>query len=99
MSVALAAALLPLVLFAPPADKVIDVRANRAPAGNTFDALWSDYKKAEAKGDTEAAQKALSNIRNLRIERNIRSLETLALARVADGLRGTPMWVYGLWSN
>ena len=86
MSLAVAAALLPLVLFAPPADKVIDVRANRPPAGNTFEALWSDYKKAESKGDAEGAQKALSSIRNLRIERNIRSLETLALARVADGL-------------
>src|SRR5207245_11292707 len=86
VSLAVAAALLPLVLFAPPADKVIDVRANRPPAGNTFEALWSDYKKAESKGDAEGAQKALSSIRNLRIERNIRSLETLALARVADGL-------------
>src|SRR5205823_3941200 len=63
-----------------------DVRANRAPAGNTFDALWSDYKKAETKGDGEGAQKALSEIRNLRIERNIRSLESFALARVADGI-------------
>ena len=60
---ALAAGLLPILLFAPPAtrpsDKVIDVRASRPPAGNTFEALWSVYKKAGAKGDAEGAQNAL----------------------------------------
>ena len=87
---ALAAGLLPILLFAPPAtrpsDKVIDVRASRPPAGNTFEALWSVYKKAGAKGDAEGAQNALREVRRLRIERNIRSLETMALARVADGV-------------
>ena len=82
----LAAAVLPLLLIAPPADKVIDVRGNRTPAVNSFEGWWSNYKKAEAKGDTEAAQGALREIRRLRIERNIRSLETLALARVAEGV-------------
>jgi tetratricopeptide (TPR) repeat protein len=82
----LAAAVFPLLLFAPPTDRVIDVRANRAPSANSFDALWSTYKKADAKGDNEAAQNALREIRRLRIERNIRGLETIALARVDDGV-------------
>jgi tetratricopeptide (TPR) repeat protein len=83
----LAAALLPLLLLAPPSDKVIDVRARQAPAASSsFDALWAAYKKAESKGDPEAAQGAMREIRRLRIERNIRSLETMALARVGDGV-------------
>ena len=79
------AALLPLLLFAPPGDKVIDVRT-RPQAASTFEALWTTYKKAEAKGDAEAAQGALREVRRLRIERNIRSLETIALARVEEGV-------------
>jgi tetratricopeptide (TPR) repeat protein len=83
----LAAALLPLVLLAPPGDKVIDVRARQAsPAASSFDVLWAAYKKAEAKSDSEAVQAAMREIRRLRIERNIRSLETMALARVGDGV-------------
>ncbi len=83
----LAAALLPLLLFAPPGDKVIDVRAKQAPAAaSSFDALWAAYKKAESKSDSEAAQGAMREIRRLRIERNIHSLETMALARVGDGV-------------
>jgi tetratricopeptide (TPR) repeat protein len=78
------AALLPLLLFAGPSDKVIDVRTR--PAASTFDALWTTYKKAEAKGETDAAQGALREVRRLRIERNIRSLETIALARVEEGV-------------
>ena len=86
--IVLAAAVLPLVLIAPPGDKVIDVRgARQAPAAaSSFDSLWASYKKAESKGDTEAAQNAMREIRRLRIERNIRSLETIALARVGDGV-------------
>jgi tetratricopeptide (TPR) repeat protein len=83
----LAAALLPLLLFAPPGDKVIDVRARQAPvAASSFEAMWAAYKKAESKGDSEATQGAMREIRRLRIERNIRSLETIALARVGDGV-------------
>jgi tetratricopeptide (TPR) repeat protein len=83
----LAAALLPLLLFANQNDKVIDVRSKQAaPAPTTFESWWSAYKKADGKGDTEAAQNALREVRRLRIERNIRSLETIALARVEDGL-------------
>jgi len=67
-------------------DKVIDVRAARPAAGNSFDALWSAHKKAERKGDFAGSQNTFREIRRLRIERNIRSLETLALTRVAEGM-------------
>jgi Tfp pilus assembly protein PilF len=67
-------------------DKVIDVRASRAAAGDSFEALWAAQKRAERKGDLVASQNTFREVRRLRIERNIRSLETLALARVADGM-------------
>ncbi len=82
----LAALLLaPAALSAQP-DKVIDMRSARPLAGNSFEALWSAYRKAEQRGDGEASQSALREIRRLRVERNIRSLEPVALARVAEGL-------------
>jgi tetratricopeptide (TPR) repeat protein len=67
-------------------EKVIDVRAGRPPAGNSFEALWSTYRKAEQRGDAEGQQAAVREIRRLRIERNIRSLEPLALSRVGQGV-------------
>jgi tetratricopeptide (TPR) repeat protein len=78
---------LPLVAAAQGPDKVIDVRSARPPAGNSFEALWSAYRKAEQRGDTEGTQSALREIRRLRIERNIKSLEPIALARVGEGLQ------------
>jgi len=81
--------LLPAQTGIPPApvqDKVIDVRATRAPAGNSFEALWSAYEKAAAKGDLENSRNVLREIRRLRIERNILALDTYALAHVAQGL-------------
>jgi tetratricopeptide (TPR) repeat protein len=86
----LAAAILlvaPGLLAAQGPDKVIDVRATRPPAGNSFEALWSAYRKADQRGDSEGAQSALREIRRLRVERNIKSLEPIALARVAEGLQ------------
>jgi tetratricopeptide (TPR) repeat protein len=71
---------------APQQDKVIDVRAARAAAGNTFESLWSSYVKAAAKGDLEASRNVLRELRRLRIERNILALDTFALAHVALGL-------------
>jgi Tfp pilus assembly protein PilF len=68
-------------------EQVIDVRASRAAAGNSFEALWKALERAEGKGDLAASQQALREIRRLRVERNVRSLETLALARVADGMK------------
>ena len=65
---------------------MIDVRAGRPAAVNSFEALWSSLKKAERKSDLVNSQNTFREVRRLRIERNIRSLETLALARVADGV-------------
>jgi tetratricopeptide (TPR) repeat protein len=65
---------------------VIDVRQARPPGMSTFESLWSTFRKAEARGDAEAAQNAMKEIRRLRVERNIRSLQEYALARVGDGL-------------
>jgi Tfp pilus assembly protein PilF len=66
-------------------DKVIDVRAARAPVGNTFESMWSSYEKAAAKNDLEASRNVLREIRRLRIERNILALDTFALAHVGMG--------------
>jgi Tfp pilus assembly protein PilF len=85
-------ALLALVLVAVqaaparPQDRVIDVRTTRPPAGNTFEALWQAYAKADERGDAEASIAALREIRRFRTERNILTLEPLALARVGQGL-------------
>jgi tetratricopeptide (TPR) repeat protein len=68
-------------------NKVIDVRAARPPAGNSFEALWSVYAKAEQRGDQEGRRAAHQEIRKYRVERNIRSLEPIALARLGQGLR------------
>lgn len=68
-------------------NKVIDVRAARPPAGNSFEALWGVYAKAEQRGDQEARRAAHQEIRKYRVERNIRSLEPIALARLGQGLR------------
>jgi Tfp pilus assembly protein PilF len=68
-------------------EQVIDLRAARAPAGNSFEALWAAYRQADTSGEKETRDKVFHEIRRLRIERNIRSLETLALALVAQGLQ------------
>jgi len=67
-------------------DKVIDVRTARPPAGNSFEALWTAYRKAQTAGDAETATKLFREIRRLRIERNVQSLQPLALSLVAEGL-------------
>jgi hypothetical protein len=88
---ALAAGL--VLIVSPPADavqtpeKVIDVRAGRPPAGNSFEALWTAYQKADQRGDVDGRTTAMREIRRLRVERNVRGLETLALARVAQGVQ------------
>src|SRR4029453_11322234 len=71
----------------PTSEKVIDVRATRPPAGNTFEALWAAHRRAEDSGDKEGATKLFREIRRLRIERNIRSLEPISLSMVAEGLQ------------
>jgi Tfp pilus assembly protein PilF len=70
---------------APAQDKVIDVRASRPPAGNSFEALWTAFRKADAAGDSQNAASVFREIRHNRTERNVRSLEPFALALVAQG--------------
>ena len=67
-------------------EKVIDVRGARPAAGNTFEALWSAYRKSQRPGEAEKGQEIFREIRRLRIERNVKSLEEIALASVARGL-------------
>lgn len=77
-----------LLLSAAPqsaSDKVIDLRATRPPAGNSFAAMWEAYRRAEQSGDHEIAEKTFREIRRLRIERNVESLEEMALALVTRG--------------
>jgi Tfp pilus assembly protein PilF len=66
--------------------RVIDLRATRPPLSNSFEAWWSLYRKARERGDEENANKAIQEIRRLRVERNIRRLEPLALAQLGEGL-------------
>lgn len=66
--------------------KVIDVRAARPLSANSFDALYGVYRKATERGDAEGAQAAFREIRRLKVERNIPSLEPLTLALVGEGL-------------
>ena len=67
-------------------ETVIDVRNARPAAGNSFEALWSAFRRADASGDSDAARKLFEEIRRLRIERNVRSLEEIALVLVGRGL-------------
>jgi tetratricopeptide (TPR) repeat protein len=73
----------PAVPAPPTASPVIDV--GPVSAVSSFEALWADYKRADDANDPEASAKTFSDIRWFRTERNIRSLETVALALVARG--------------
>jgi tetratricopeptide (TPR) repeat protein len=65
---------------------VIDVRGSARPPGPTsFEGLWAAYVKADRAGDKEGARKTFQEIRRLRIERNVRSLEEIGLALVGLG--------------
>jgi tetratricopeptide (TPR) repeat protein len=66
-------------------ETVIDVRSTR-PAGNSFEALWSAFRRADASGDAETARRLFEEIRRLRTERNVRSLEEIGLVLVGRGL-------------
>ena len=74
------------LLQAVQSEGVIDVRTARSLSGSSFEALWLAYRRAEASGDAENTKRILDEIRRLRIERNIRSLEQLALVFVGRGL-------------
>jgi len=70
-----------------PAEKPIDVRGVRPSTPSSFEALWSAQRKAEAANEREAANTARNELSRLRVERNVRSLESVALALVGRGLR------------
>jgi len=74
------------LVAAPAQEKVIDVRASRPPAGNSFEVLWSTFRRAQAAGDSQNATNLFREIRRYRTERNIRALEPMGLALVADGV-------------
>ena len=67
-------------------EKVVDLRAKGTIAADSFETLWTVYRRSDRSGDRETAEKALTEIRRLRIERNIRSFEPLGLALVGAGL-------------
>jgi Tfp pilus assembly protein PilF len=78
-----------LLLLAPQAG------AGPAPAGAaapapyvepTFEELWSGFVRADAADDAEGRDRTLREIRRVRIERNIPSLDTVGLALVERGL-------------
>jgi Flp pilus assembly protein TadD len=52
----------------------------------TFEELWSGFVKADAAGDVEGRDRTLREIRRLRMERNVPSLDTLGLCLVERGV-------------
>jgi Tfp pilus assembly protein PilF len=69
----------------PPEPGQIDVKAAQAAAQVSLETLWSDYERLEKAADGDGAAKALAGLVRLRVERNIPSLEPMALALVARG--------------
>lgn len=51
----------------------------------SFEALWSDYVAADARGDAVGEAQAMREIRRARMERNVDSLGAVGLALVAHG--------------
>ena len=84
---ALLLALAPVAGFAVQApERVVDVRGAASPPASSFEALWAAYVRADRSGDAENARRLFSEIRRIRIERNVPSHETLGLALVAQGM-------------
>ena len=82
---ALFLALAPPAGFAAQApERVVDVRGAASAPASSFEALWAAYVRADRSGDVENARRIFSEIRRIRIERNVPSLETFGLALVAD---------------
>lgn len=51
-----------------------------------FEEVWNAQLRAEAAGDAQAAQRAMAELRRMRMERNVSSHETLGLALVQKGV-------------
>jgi len=80
-----------LLLLSPPAARTPAPVAARAvapapPVAPTFEELWSAFVRADATGDSQKAASALAEVRRARIERNVESLDTVALALVSRGM-------------
>ena len=80
-----ASAALALLLIASPAPGAAAPAAATAAVAPTFEEMWSTFVKADASGDAAAAERALREIRRARIERNVRSLDTVGLGLVERG--------------
>ncbi len=60
----------------------------RSPAGPvTFEAAWAAQVRAEQAGDTAAVGRALAEIRRLRVERNVDTVNTVGLGMVLLGVQ------------
>jgi tetratricopeptide (TPR) repeat protein len=55
------------------------------PPGPTFEELWDRYVRADARADAAGAEAALRELRRVRVERNVASLDTIGLALVERG--------------
>jgi hypothetical protein len=55
------------------------------PSAPSLTRLWSEYLRVEAAGNADEAARRFAEIRRLRIERNIESLETVGLGLVEQG--------------
>jgi tetratricopeptide (TPR) repeat protein len=73
----------PKVIDLSSAPKVIDIGER---ASGSFDSLWEQYKRADDSGDVESSVRALHDIRWYRTERNVRSLDGIALSLVGRGV-------------
>ena len=71
----------PAAAVAPPPS-----RSRRASPSASVEDLWNRSVRAEVAGDLEEAGRLLGEIRRLRIERNIDTLETIGLGLVARGV-------------
>lgn len=70
----------------PVSEQVIDVQSSAALANTSFEALWTAYRRADEASDVDGARAVLQDLRWYRIERNIKRLETTALALCDVGL-------------
>jgi hypothetical protein len=61
-------------------------RATRTGSQASFEGLFAQYQKAQNAGNTEAAATTFAEIRRLRVERNITSVDSVGLALVVRGL-------------
>ena len=84
MTLSLALALLGLA--SPPSDPRLAASAQPTAAARSFEALWSEYVAADARGDARGGAQAMREIRRARLERNVLSLGSVGLALVARGV-------------